>query len=54
MLGCEYARFGGESGLGDRGDLGEELGDFVTKRNFEGDLDSDRLRDLTADVTSTL
>ena len=52
-LGCEHARFCGDNGEGDRGDLGEELGDLVTKRNLEGDRDSDRRMDLTAEVTST-
>lgn len=47
--GWEEARFGD----GESGDLGEELGDLVTRRNFEGDRESERLRDLTADVTST-
>jgi hypothetical protein len=53
MLECEVVRFGGDNGDGDNGDLGDELGDFVTRRNFDGDLESDRLRDLTALVTST-
>jgi hypothetical protein len=53
MLECEVVRFGGDKGDGDNGDLGDELGDFVTRRNFDGDLESDRLRDLTALVTST-
>lgn len=38
---------------GEKGDFGEELGDLVMMRNFEGDLESERLSDLTADVTST-
>jgi hypothetical protein len=48
--GFETVRFGGE---GDRGDVGDGLGDFATRRNFEGDRDSDRLRERTAEVTST-
>lgn len=53
ILGCDTARLGGDSGDGDRGDLGDELGDLVTRRNFDGDRDSERLSDLTAEVTST-
>ena len=53
VAGCDSPRFGGDNGDGDKGDLGEELGDLVTRRNFEGDRESDRLRDLTAEVTST-
>ena len=49
-VGVDTARFGGE---GDRGDFGEGLGDFVTRRNLEGERDKERLSDLTADVTST-
>lgn len=36
----------------DRGDL-EGLGDFVMSRSFEGDLESERLNERTAEVTST-
>ena len=50
---CEDARFGGDRGEGESGDFGDELGDFVTRRNLDGDLDSERRSDLTADVTST-
>lgn len=48
--GVETARFGG---VGERGDFGEGLGDLVTRRNFEGDRDSERRSDRTAEVTST-
>lgn len=48
--GVETARFGGD---GERGDFGDGLGDFVIRRNFDGDLDRERLRDRTAEVTST-
>ena len=44
--GVENVRFGGE---GESGDLGEGLVDFVTRRNFEGDRDNERLMDLTAE-----
>ena len=50
VAGCEDARFGGD---GESGDFGDELGDLVTRRNFDGDRERERLRDLTADVTST-
>jgi hypothetical protein len=51
MLGWDDARLCGD---GDSGDLGDGLGDFlVTRRNFEGDRDRERRRDLTAEVTST-
>lgn len=53
IVGCEAVRFGGDNGDGDRGDLGDELGDFLTRLNLDGDLESERLRDLTAEVTST-
>lgn len=47
-------RFGGDRGEGESGDFGDWLGDFdVTKRNFDGERDNERLRDLTADPTST-
>lgn len=49
MEGVENARLGGE---GDRGDFGEGLGDLVTRRNFEGDRESERLMDLTAEEIS--
>lgn len=49
MDGVENARFGGE---GERGDLGDGLGDLVTRRNFEGDRESERLMDLTAEEIS--
>jgi hypothetical protein len=48
-LGWEAARLGD----GESGDFGDELGDLVTRRNFDGDRDRERLSDLTADVTST-
>lgn len=44
---------GGDKGEGESGDFGEELGDLVTRRNFDGDRDNERLSDLTAEVTST-
>ena len=50
---CEEIRFGGDRGDGDRGDFGDGLGDLDIKRNLDGDLESERRRDLTADVTST-
>lgn len=51
---CERERREGDKGQGESGDLGEELGDFVTRRNdFEGLRDSERLSDRTAEVTST-
>ena len=53
IVGCETVRFGDENGDGDSGDLGDELGDFLTRLNLDGDLESERLRDLTAEVTST-
>jgi len=41
-------------GVGESGDFaGEALGDLVMSRNFEGDLDRERLNDRTADPTST-
>lgn len=44
----------GDNGDGERGDLGDGLGDFrPTKRNLDGDLESDLRIDLTAEVTST-
>ena len=44
----------GDKGDGERGDLGDELGDFLpTKRNFDGDRERDLRIDLTAEVTST-
>jgi hypothetical protein len=49
----ELWRFGGDSGDGDSGDLGDELGDLGPRRNLDGDLESERRIDLTADVTST-
>jgi hypothetical protein len=53
MVGCETARLGGDNGEGDSGDWGDELGDFLTRLNLDGDRESERLRDLTAEVTST-
>jgi hypothetical protein len=53
MLEWEVVRFGGDNGEGDKGDFGDELGDLVTRRNLDGDLESERLRDRTALVTST-
>lgn len=53
LAGCERARFGGDRGDGDNGDLGDGLGDFVTRRNLEGERDRERRSDLTAEVTST-
>lgn len=46
-------RFCDDSGEGDRGDFDEGLGDLVKSRNFDGDLESDRLSERTADETST-
>jgi hypothetical protein len=44
----------GDNGEGDSGDLGDGLGDLcVTSLNFDGDRDSDRRKDLTAEVIST-
>ena len=44
----------GDKGDGERGDLGDELGDFLpTRRNFDGDRERDLRIDLTAEVTST-
>lgn len=40
-------------GDGESGDFGDVFGDLVTRRNLDGDRDSERLRDLTAEVTST-
>lgn len=52
--GCEVRRFGGERGEGDNGDFGDELGLLsVTRRNLEGERESERRSDLTAEVTST-
>lgn len=52
---CEVDRFCGDNGEGERGDLGDEDGDFlVTRRNFDGERERERRSDLTADVTSTL
>lgn len=51
--GYEDARLDGETGDGDSGDLGDELGDLVTSRNLDGERDKERLSDLTAEVTST-
>lgn len=53
MVGLEMARFGGDSGDGESGDFGDELGDFLTKLNLEGDRDSERRKDLTAPGKST-
>jgi hypothetical protein len=53
VAGWEDARLGGDKGDGESGDFGEELGDLVTRRNLDGDRDSERRRDLTAEVTST-
>ncbi len=48
------ARLEGDEGDGGSGDLGDVLEDFsVARRNFEGERDSERRIDLTADVTST-
>jgi hypothetical protein len=49
----EDVLFGGDNGEGDRGDLGDELGDFVTRRNFDGERERERRRDLTAELIST-
>lgn len=49
--GWEAERFG-DDGQGDRGLLGDKLGDFF-KAHLLGDLESDLRRDFTADVTST-
>ena len=53
MVGLDVARLGGDSGDGESGDFGDELGDFLTKLNFDGDRESERRRDLTAELTST-
>jgi hypothetical protein len=53
MVGLDTARLGGDFGDGERGDFGDELGDFLTKLNLDGDRESERRRDLTAEVTST-
>ena len=53
IVGWDAARFGGDAGQGESGDFGEELGDLVTRRNLEGDRESERRIDLTAEVTST-
>lgn len=50
---CADVRFGGDNGEGDRGDFGDELGDFVTRRNFDGDRERERRSVLTAELTST-
>lgn len=48
------ARFEGDEGDGESGDLGDVPEDFsVTRWNFEGERDSERRSDPTADVTST-
>ena len=44
--GVENVRFGGD---GESGDLGEGLGDFVIRRNLEGDRERERRMDLTAE-----
>lgn len=50
---CDDWRFGGDRGEGDKGDLGDGLGDLdLTNRNFDGERDKDRRKDLTADDTS--
>jgi hypothetical protein len=44
----------GDKGQGESGDLGEELGDLVTRRkDLEGLRDKERLSDRTAEVTFT-
>jgi hypothetical protein len=49
------ARFEGDKGDSESGDFGDRLGDLsVTRWNLDGDRDSERRRDLTAEVTSTL
>jgi hypothetical protein len=53
MVGLDVARLGGDLGDGESGDFGDKLGDFLTKLNLEGDRESERRRDLTAEVTST-
>ncbi len=52
-VGVETVRLEGDKGDGESGDLGDSLGDLVTRRNLDGDRDSERRSDLTADVTST-
>lgn len=47
------ARLEGERGDGESGDFGDELGDFFTRLNLDGERERERLRDLTAEVTST-
>jgi hypothetical protein len=47
--GCGEARWGMG---GDRGELGDGLGDFATRRNFDGDRERERRSDLTALATS--
>lgn len=50
----EPERCRGDRGQGESGDLGEELGDLVTRRkDLDGLRDSERLRERTAEVTST-
>lgn len=53
MAGLDVARLGGEVGDGESGDFGDVVGDVVTRLNFDGDRESERRRDLTAEVTST-
>lgn len=54
VAGGKSLRFCGDEVEGERGDFGDELGDFcATRRNLEGERESDRRSDLTADETST-
>jgi hypothetical protein len=51
VVGWEAERFG-EAGQGERGLFGDRLSDFF-RAHLLGDLESDRRRDFTAEVTST-
>lgn len=53
MIELIEARFGDDKDEGERGDFDEGLGGLVIRRNFEGDLDNERLSERTAEVTST-
>jgi hypothetical protein len=53
MVGLDVARLGGDLGDGESGDFGDELGDFFTRLNFDGERESERRSDRTAEVTST-
>jgi hypothetical protein len=53
-FGWDKARFCGESGEGEFGEFGVDVGDLVvSRRNLDGDPERERRNDLTADVTST-